>query len=85
MDWQGPRCFNNLGEQICLILEVFFTDCGRVVCNSSGGVQTWRHMSMAFGVQILYGTVVYLDPNIIRDYSETLLSDEIFATCVKRA
>lgn len=40
---------------------------------------------MAFGVQILYGTVVYLDPNIIRDYSETLLSDEIFATCVKRA
>lgn len=40
---------------------------------------------MAFDVQILYGTVVYLDLNIVRDESETLSSDGIFAECVKRA
>jgi hypothetical protein len=26
MDWQGPRCFDNIGEQMCRPLE-YFTDC----------------------------------------------------------
>jgi hypothetical protein len=33
----------------------------------SGGILSWRHMNMSLGVQILYGTVVYLDLNIVRD------------------